>query len=236
MENIWVAILGVLGSVITLVGTLFTIRHENKKAKKEEDRRQEEKKEQIRANRPRLDIVGYKELSKYYEDEEIDLSILLCDIKGCKSSGQVMIYYDPKVIEPDNWISVEYTLKNIGCTEIQHVYFSTNSPQSTSIFDVGKRLNEKCYESYFLNSSIILDKTVKPNESIKIKVCYISELDIVLRAGATITVWLVDEKKRWWLQPLFAPDKKIYDSIETTHRYWKECTDEFEIIESIRAR
>ena len=146
-----------------------------------------------------------------------------------------MFYYDPEVIEYENWVSVEYTLKNIGHTEISHIYFSTNLPKNTSLFGVETRENEMCYENNLLNYSVILDKSVKPKESIKLKICYIDEKIILSNIGsATITIWMVDEKNNWWSQPLFAPENKIYNSKRSSHKEWKDYTDESKAIECFK--
>ena len=60
-----------------------------------------------------------------------------------------MFYYDPEVIEFANWFPVEYTLKNIGHTEISHIYFSANLPKNTSLLGIENQENEMCYENFF---------------------------------------------------------------------------------------
>lgn len=233
MEAIIASVLGGLVSgLFTFLGVWLTIRHENKKALQEELKRQKEKEEQLFENRPRLEIMGYKKLSKYSTTKKVDISLLLCGIKDYKNEGRAMFYYDPEVIESENWVSVEYTLRNIGHTEISHIYFSTNLPKNTSIFGVENCENEMCYEKNFLNYSVILDKSVKPKESFKLKICYVDKKIIVSNMGnATITIWMVDEKNNWWSQPLFAPENKIYNSIRSSHKEWKDYTDESKAIE-----
>ena len=86
-----------------------------------------------------------------------------------------------------------------------------------------------------MNYSVILDKSVKPKESIKLRVCYIDEEIILSNIGsAPITIWLIDEKNNWWSQPLFAPDNKIYNSSRSSHKEWKDYTDESKAIECFK--
>ena len=62
--------------------------------------------------------------------------------------------------------------------------------------------------------------------------CYISEKVVVSNIGsAPITVWMIDEKKNWWAQALFAPDNKIYNSTKASHKEWRDRTDEAKAIE-----
>ena len=71
MEAIIASILGGLVSgLFTFLGVWLTIRHENKKARQEELKRQKEKEEQLFENRPRLEIMGYKKLTKYSHREK----------------------------------------------------------------------------------------------------------------------------------------------------------------------
>ncbi len=236
MEAIIASVLGgLVGGLFTFLGVWMTIHHENKKTRQEELKRQKEKEEQLFENRPRLEIMGYKKLSKYSAAKKADISLLLCSIKDYKNESRAMFYYDPEVVEPEKWVSVEYALKNIGNTEISHMYFSTNLPKNTSLFGIDNEENEMCYENNLLNYSVILDKSVKPKESIKLKICYIDEKIILSNIGsATITIWMVDEKNNWWSQPLFAPENKIYNSKRSSHKEWKDYTDESKAIECFK--
>lgn len=236
MEAIIASVLGgLVGGLFTFLGVWMTIHHKNKKTRQEELKRQKEKEEQLFENRPRLEIMGYKKLSKYSISRKADINVLLCSIKDYKNESRAMFYYDTEVVEPEKWVSVEYTLKNIGHTEISHMYFSTNLPKNTSLFGVETRENEMCYENNLLNYSVILDKSVKPKESIKLKICYIDEKIVLSNIGsATITIWMVDEKNNWWSQPLFAPENKIYNSKRSSHKEWKDYTDESKAIECFK--
>ena len=236
MEAIIASVLGGLVSgLFTFLGVWLTIRHENKKTRREELKQHKEKEEQLFENRPRLEIMGYKKLSKYSISRKADISVLLCGIKNYKNESRAMFYYDTEVIEPEKWVSVEYTLKNIGYTEISHMYFSTNLPKNTSLFGIDNKENEMCYENNLLNYSVILDKSVKPKESIRIRVCYTAEQIILSNIGsAPITIWIIDEENNWWSQPLFAPENKIYNSKRSSHKEWKDYTDESKGIECFK--
>ena len=71
---------GLIGGLFTFLGVWLTIHHENKKARQEELKQQKEKEEQLLENRPRLEIMGYKELIKYSPRKETDVAILLCSL------------------------------------------------------------------------------------------------------------------------------------------------------------
>lgn len=233
MEAIIASVLGgLVGGLFTFLGVWMTIHHENKKTRQEELKRQKEKEEQLFENRPRLEIMGYKKLSKYSAAEKADISLLLCSIKEYKNEGRAMFFYDESVITPENWVCVEYTLRNTGHTEIDHIYFSTNLPKNTALFNVLNEENVMCHDNHFLNYSVIFEKAIKPQQTVSIKVCYISGKIVVSNiGGAPITIWMIDENKNWWSQPLFAPDNKIYNSSRSSHKEWKDYTDEAKAIE-----
>ena len=233
MEAIIASVLGgLVGGLFTFLGVWMTIHHENKKTRQEELKRQKEKEEQLFENRPRLEIMGYKKLSTYSAAKKADISLLLCSIKEYKNEGRAMFFYDESVITPENWVCVEYTLRNTGHTEIDHIYFSTNLPKNTALFNVLNEENVMCHDNHFLNYSVIFEKTIKPQQTVSIKVCYISDKIVVSNiGGAPITIWMIDENKNWWSQPLFAPDNKIYNSSRSSHKEWKDYTDEAKAIE-----
>ena len=236
MEAIIASVLGGLVSgLFTFLGVWLTIRHESKKTRREELKQQKEKEEQLLENRPRLEIMGYKKLSKYSAAEKADISLLLCSIKEYKNEGRAMFFYDESVITPENWVCVEYTLRNTGHTEIDHIYFSTNLPKNTALFNVLNEENVMCHDNHFLNYSVIFEKAIKPQQTVSIKVCYISGKIVVSNiGGAPITIWMIDENKNWWSQPLFAPDNKIYNSSRSSHKEWKDYTDESKAIECFK--
>ena len=171
--------------------------------------------------------MEFKDLHKYSKEDIADSSILLCSIRGYKNNGRHEFYYDKEVVDSDKWMSVEYVLQNTGNTEIDHMYFSTNLVKNTSLFNTKNNENERCYRNNFLNYSVIVEKNIKPRGTIRVKICYISDKIIESNIGsAPITIWVIDENKRWWSQALFAPYNKIYNSEKSSRQEWRDYTDE----------
>jgi len=69
------------------------------------------------------------------------------------------------------------------------------------------------------------------NEVIKIQVICVKGKIISGLFSAPLTLWMRDTNGRWWTQPLFFPYNKIYQSLETTGKEFKEYTDEDTILE-----
>ena len=82
------------------------------------------------------------------------------------------------------------------------------------------------YHNHLLNYSVILDKSIKPQETIKIKICYVTDRIIESNIGsAPISIWLVDSNNNWWEQPLFSPSNRIYNVTRTSYKKWRDSTD-----------
>ena len=119
---------GLVGGLFTFLGVLITITYERSKGVKEERRRQKEKEEEQIKARPRLEIQEYS----YFDGErvdDVDLEVVMASIKDFKDIGRVCFKYNPDVINKEKWVSVDYVLKNIGATEIDHLYLITNDLQ-----------------------------------------------------------------------------------------------------------
>ena len=210
---------GLVGGLFTFLGVVMTIRYEERK-------RLSEKEEYIVRTCPRLEIVDFRGEHVYEEDESAHITMILCKIDNYDVTGRPSFYYDKRIINPKDWISVTYTLKNIGGTEIDHIYFTSNLVKNVSLFNISNGENMFSYHNHLLNYSVILDKSIKPQESIKIKICYVTDRIIESNIGsAPVSIWLVDSNNNWWEQPLFAPSNRIYNVTRTSHKTWRESTD-----------
>ena len=227
MEAIIASILGGLVSgLFTFLGVWLTIRHENKKTHKEELKRQKEKDEQLFEKRPRLEIIKYKQSEKYSIPRKADACVLVCHIRDYKIGSRAMFYYDESTVKPENWVYAEYTFRNVGRTAIESFSFSINLPRDTVLFNVLNKENVHCYENHFLNYQVILDKSVKPQETVTLRVCFIEKQIIFSNIGnPLITLWMVDENNNWWCQSLYAPENKIENSSRTSYKTWLDYTN-----------
>lgn len=210
---------GLVGGLFTFLGVKMTIKYEERKD-------QREKEEKIKADCPRLEIVDYKGEHIYDKEEPSNITMILSKIDKYDVKVTPSFYYDKRITEPSEWISVNYTLKNIGGTEIVHLYFTSNLVRSISIFNISNEDNIYSYNNKLLNYSVFLDKSIKPQETINIKICYVTDRIIESSLNsAVVSIWLIDTNNHWWEQPLFAPYNRIYNSNRSSHQKWKESTD-----------
>ena len=234
-EQIIASILGgLVGGLFTFLGVLMTIAYEKSKYAKEERRHLKEKEEEQIKARPRLEIQKYFD----FDDEKVldsDLEVVMARIKDFKIIGRACFEYNSDIINRDKWISVDYILKNIGATEIDHLYLITNLPKNTSIFNASNNEYISDYKNKFLNYSVILEKTIKPQQTVKIRVSYVADEVMVSNlGGAPISIWLMDINKNVWSQDLFAPQNKIYNSEKRDHKAFREYTDTTTAIECFK--
>jgi hypothetical protein len=216
---------GLVSGLFTFLGVLITIKYQHEKDRKEELRLQQEKVAELEKIKPRLEIQDYIEEKDYEETKNVDMNVLLVSIKDYEKEKH-HFHYDPLVLDKKKWRCVEYVLKNIGGTEIDHLYLSTNLVKGTSLLNVLTEEYIADYNYMLLNYSVILEKSIKPQQIIRIRICYITDHIIVSNIGsAPISIWLIDTNKNVWEQPLFAPEKKLYNSTRSNMNEFREHTD-----------
>ena len=125
---------GLVSGLFTFLGVFVTIKYQRNKDKKEEARLQQEKNSELEKVKPRLEIQDYIAERDFEEAENADMTVLLVSIKGYEKYVH-HFHYDPFVLDKTKWRCVDYILKNIGGTEIDHLYLSTNLPKNTSLLN-----------------------------------------------------------------------------------------------------
>lgn len=218
---------GLVSGLFTFLGVFITIRYQYKKDKKEEDKLRQEQEQEREKLKPRLEIQDYKEEHDYKETEDaVDIEVLFVTIKKYEKIGH-NFYYGQGVLDKTKWRCVDYVLKNTGGTEIDHLYLSTNLVRNTALLNASSNDYILYYNTKTLNYSVILEKNIKPQQSVHIRICYITDKIIVSNIGsAPLVVWLIDVNKNVWSQELFAPENKIYISNRSSLKQFRECTDE----------
>ena len=223
---------GLVSGLFTFVGVFLTISYQRKKDKAEEERIKKEEKKKEFDNRPRFEIENYKGETLYEDEDSVDVGMLVCSIRDFKNNGRALFYYDKEIKTPQEWVFAEYVLKNTGKTEISQAYFVTNLPKNTSIFNTSNGENVMCYNNNFLNYKVRLDKSVKPGQSVKIRVYFVRNKIVCSNIGnPLISIWLLDEYGKMWYQDLDAPNNGISDTHLTTKAKLLDYTDERTAIE-----
>ncbi len=229
-EILKVAIGAAVGGLFTLMGAKMQINHDIKKEIYKEKQRLEkerlEEEQKLNELRPRLEIVDCQPIAKYRETKKTDGCVILCPITDYQKNKRLEFYYSSDVLDCKKWVCVEYVLKNTGYTEIDHIYVSTNLQKQTSLFDVLNESYKYGYYNKYLNYDVYIEKTIKMQEMMTLKICYPKNEIVVSNMGtAQLTIWLVDINGNWWSQPLFAPYNLLKNSKRSSLAEYKEDTD-----------
>ncbi len=216
---------GLVSGLFTFLGVFLTIKYQRNKDKKEEARLQKAKDEEFDKTKPRLEIQEYIEERDYDENEEADISAILVSIKGYEKYIH-HFHYDPLILDKSKWRCVDYVLKNTGDTEIDHLYLSTNLYKDTSLLNVSTGEYIIDFNGKYLNYDVILEKVIKPQHTVHIRICYIKDHIIVSNIGnPPIAIWLMDANDNVWRQSLFAPQNKIYTSRRSSIQEFRDYTN-----------
>lgn len=216
-----------LSVIIGLINVKISI--ENQKMKKDEFSRGREKYfREVFDARPRLEIVKKSDLANNKEksNHPVDIDCLVVKIEKCVLSDQEPTFeYDEKNLNRDEWVNVEFVLRNTGKSTISDLWFAWNSPKDTALFDVKGDSYVWAIHNKFLNYRVLSTKTLKTNEEISIRINYHKDRIMSSWFSAEGSFWLSDEYGKIWEQPLFVRDGEIYDSSNKSRRELEDNTD-----------
>jgi len=179
--------------------------------------------------RPKLDLVSYKKTmdKEGYELNNSDIDVLFLPIIDFKiiDSRRIMFSYDKKTLNKDEWVNIQFKLKNDGKTAIKELYFAGNSPQNTSVFDVKQDEYKVLIEHGALEYRVASFEEIKPQQEISIRINFHKDLVFGKMISAEASLWLIDTYGNIWEQPLFFHHGKIYDSKQKTYKEFNEYTN-----------
>ena len=112
------------------------------------------------------------------------------------------------------------TFRNAGKTDIRCVSPVCTYKKDTMLCDVS---NAKMILEYgWLSYSTMFDRKIRVGESFTTKICYHKDCIVSGMMSSIMFMCLEDCNNRFWNQPLFAPNNKIYDSYEITYKEYKD--------------
>ena len=210
------AIIGsVCGALVSVPTTLYV---EHRKAKWTERRQQKQQKAVTFDNRPEMEIVGYDEnlsspdheIKENCDIECVLLPIQRVAVEGAGKKDAVYAFYDKAHLQPDHWHSVVYTFRNAGKTDISTFYLITNCQKKTCLFSSDTVQNYAA--NNLLEYSYLHDQKIRVDRTVTVKISYPEKAICTNTVSATLSIGMEDDRGHYWVQPLFAPEKKVYDS------------------------
>ena len=224
-EIIIAIVSAIAGGIITLLTTLILDRRKEKR----EDRL-EAKKAQREAfqNRPEMQIVDFKDYITrpgYGVKQKCDIDLFVAriqnvTIEGKKKKAVVNAHYSEDHLNANEWCCVIYVLKNAGKTDISSLHMIWHFQQSSCIFPADHA--RQWAEGNLLNYGHCYDTKIRAGETISLKICYHKDAIIPGLFSAPFSIGMIDDNGRYWTQPLFAPQEKVYDSRAMSWREYKE--------------
>lgn len=226
-EIIIVIISALAGGIVTLLTTLALERRKEKREDRIEAKKQQR---EMFQNRPEMQIVDFKDYisrTGYGVKQRCDIELFIAHIENItvedqKTRAIVYAHYKEEHLNACEWCCVIYTFKNAGKTDISTMDIIWRFQQSSCIFPVGEA--RRWAEGNLLNYSYCYDKKIRVGETITLKVCYHKDVVIPGVFSAPISIGMIDDNGRYWTQPLFAPQNKLYDSRAISHKDYIEQT------------
>lgn len=209
----------IVGAIVGGLATYITTMAVEKRKERREDMAEVRKaRNEAIQNRPEMKIVEYKDYIKrtgYGVKQKCDVEVIIAHIEdvvitGDRKNKRVEAQYRMEDFNPEEWCCVIYTLKNVGKTAISAIDIICNYKKDTCVFSCDNCITWAA--NHLLNYSVCFDKKVRPGETVTIRFCYHKERVITGMMSPIVTIGMEDDNHRYWIQPLFAPTEKVYDS------------------------
>ena len=219
---------GLVGGLFTYLGVRATIKHDIEQKRKEELKRKYD-------DRPRLEITSFKDLKAVSSRGKFDCDFLLTKYTNVSlETNNLFFSYDKRILDIKNMQCVEYTFTNTGKTEIDDVCFVCNQKEILALIELK---NIDFYLSHGLPEREAWPKdhkTIKPGESITVRVCYLKDFIVPSFPTAVVSIHMIDIYGTNWRQPLFCPLSQTDNSRMESYRDYKEARDIESVLKYLR--
>lgn len=192
---------------------------ENRENKKESQKIQME----VFTNRPELSIKEYKNYIKrtgYGVKKKCDVNVMMASVEGTSIENNIVnAKFCMEDFNSKEWCCVIYVFENVGKTDISRIDIISVNNQNTAIYNVDFAKENASHG--ILNCSELYDRKIRVGETFSVKICYHKEHILCGVISASLNMGFEDSNGRFWLQPLFAPYDKIYDSRQVSFKEYR---------------
>ncbi len=205
----------VAGGVVSCVFNYFNDRRKERRA----DEKEEEKERQRRfENRPEFKIIEHQTGSEYTEEDarESRLQAVTAEFNSSIEDGFVYANFTTEELNKNEWVSVRYTLENVGKTDVSSISLICQDKRHFWLCD--KYLADDLMKSRTLHYVAYFENKVRVGESFEIEIfyhkhhSYLPMLDIGMQTPDT----------HFWTQPLLLSCNKVGDSGEISFSEYLE--------------
>ncbi len=223
-------IVSIVGVIVSILGIIIPVILAKSKEKRENKINKKKEQQLIFEQRPEFSIEEYKnylDRPGYGIKQKCDIGVFLSFVvnetkEGCKNLN---LREDDFVKE--NWCCIFYKIKNIGKTDIKYIDIVSNQKRVIGVFNSE---NIEHVDKTFINYCESLDRIVKVNEEITLKICFNKDRILHSLISANLCLGIIDENDHYWMQPLFVPDKKLYNSYRVNKKDYLERVNYIDIL------
>ena len=137
---------GLVSGLFTFLGVLITIRYCSKKDAIEEERRIKAGNQAIEKEKPRFEIVGYNEISKYDErSDDADISVFFAGIQGYDKASR-RFSYNEGLVDKNNWVCIKKApVKGAFLVPLTRACAFAQSSSNTNPARTGENAQKRAY-------------------------------------------------------------------------------------------
>ena len=207
------AVVGAIsGGVVNFLLELHRDRRNDKKEKIKE-------KENVHINRPELDIVKYEDhqlIENIKDVPSCDIEVFVA-VADCFETGKnASAVYNKNNLDRSEWRCFTYVFKNMGLTDINSMNVLMADKRHVCLFETQEL--DYLLSHGAINYSICYDKKLRVGETVSLKLLYNKDHIPVSAFSSIMLLGLRDGNGRVWEQPFFAPNDKVYESYEISHK------------------
>lgn len=200
---------------------IFSLLLEKRKEHREDKKEKEVESKKIYEERPELKIIKYKEhLKKPGKklNKKCDINVFMTRVE--RGSTDNYAHYNPEFFNKRDWCCVVYKFKNIGKTDIRFTNVTCTYKKDVILCDVNN--SNILLEHNLLNYSILCDKKIYVNDTFTMRVCFHKNCIVEGLFTAIVAIMVEDSNGNYWIQPLFVPEDRIYESSMISHEEYIE--------------
>lgn len=214
-------IISAITSAIT--SGIVTLLLDKRKERREDKKENQKGKQKIYEERPELKIIEYNEYMDCPGQElekECHINVFMTRIEEVSVEDDVTAHYNNKFFNEEEWCCVIYTFKNVGKTDIRCVSPICTYRKDTMLCDVSSA--QMVLKHGVLNYSTMYDRKIRVGESFAMKICYHKDCIVRGMFSSILVMGIEDCNNRFWEQPLFAPNNKMYETYQRSYENYRD--------------
>lgn len=216
----------IIAAASAVIGGIVTLCIEKIKEQRIIKKEKSQKYEEVYNNRPEFHIEEMKDRFSRpgtgIKSDKCDLELYIPKIKSCcVENTSVELNYGEYNKNINEWVCRKFFLKNIGKTAVYSLTVAMNFKRSACLFSYNEILFE-LLDQGSVNYSHMYDRRIGPGEIITIKLCFHKDHIIGGLLSALLDIYSCDDHNRYWAQPFFAPDDKLYESRLVSYNEYRD--------------